>query len=233
MQEIVDTLNAPPHAARLRGSIALDQVEIYPYIRYINFLLPGIMALAIFLSVMFGGGMLYNEDRVRGVHEGFLVTPIRTLDLVGGMVLAGTVKATICGFLVAVLGSTLAGVNLIALPMSLLWVLILTITVGYAFNALMFLLMGPIDDPMTPKILAGLLNTLLFFPSGAIYPLEAFPTWLRALASINPMTYVVQGLRTVMLRQVDPLSVGLDILLLLGIGTVALLLAAKTFRRTL
>lgn len=233
LQEIVEALNAPAFPSRLPSAITLDTVEIFPYIRYIQFLLPGIMALAIFLSVMFGGGMLYNEDRIRGVHEGFLVTPIRSIDMVGGMVLAGTLKASLCGLLVAILGSTLAGVNLIFHPLSLLWTLLLTVTAGYAFNALMFLLMGRIDDPMIPKVLAGLLNTLLFFPSGAIYPLEAFPTWLRLLSRINPMTYAVHGFRSVILKHVPLSAIASDLLVLVLIGSTALWLAARSFRRTL
>jgi ABC-2 type transport system permease protein len=233
MQEVVAALNAPAFASRLPSQVTLDTVEVFPYIRYIKFLLPGILALSIFLSVMFGGGMLYNEDRIRGVHEGFLVTPIRSIDMVGGMVLAGTVKATICGLLVAILGSTLAGINILLHPVTLVWMVLLVVTAGFAFNALMFLLMGRISDPMTPKILAGILNTLLFFPSGAVYPLEAFPGWLRAIAHINPMTYAVHGLRALLLRHVGLAAVGFDVLILAMIGAVALYVAARTFRRTL
>ncbi|BDU75581.1 ABC transporter permease [Mesoterricola sediminis] len=233
MQDVVAALNAPAFPPRLGSQVTLESVEVFPYVRYIQFLLPGILALAIFLSVMFGGGMLYNEDRIRGVHEGFLVTPIRSLDLVGGMVLAGTVKATICGLLVALLGSAMAGLPILQHPVACAWLAVLVVTAGFAFNALMFLLMGRIHDPMTPKVLAGLLNTLLFFPSGAIYPLEAFPGWLRAMAAVNPMTYAVHGFRALLLRHVGAAEVGGDILVLALIGTVALAVTARTFRRTL
>ena len=55
-----------------------------------KFLLPGSLALAMFVSVMIGGGMLYIDDKARGVHEGYLVTPITKLELVLGLNMAGS-----------------------------------------------------------------------------------------------------------------------------------------------
>ena len=60
-------------------------VELYPYIEYMKYLLPGSIALAMFVSVMIGGGMLYIDDKARGVHEGYLVTPITKAELVFGL----------------------------------------------------------------------------------------------------------------------------------------------------
>ncbi len=65
--------------------ITLDTVELYPYIEYMKYLLPGSIALAMFVSVMIGGGMLYIDDKARGVHEGYLVTPITKFELVAGL----------------------------------------------------------------------------------------------------------------------------------------------------
>jgi len=231
--EVVAALNAPLAPPRLAPALALATVELYPYMAYMKFLLPGLLTLAIFISVMIGGGMLYMDDKLRGVHEGFLVTPISSFQLVSGMVLAGTVKAGICGALLAVLGSTLAGVNLLAHPLSLAMVLLLIGVAGFAFNALLFLMMGRMNDPMVPKILSGILNTLLFFPSGAIYPVEAFPPWMRLLAHINPMTYAVHGFRALLLKNVAVASVLPDLLCLLAMGAAALALATRTFKRTL
>ena len=39
-----------------------------------------------------------------------------------------------------------------------------------AFNTMMFLLMVRIEDPLVPRAMFGILNTLLFFPSGSVYP---------------------------------------------------------------
>ena len=57
-----------------------------------------------------------------------------------------------------------------------------------AFNTMMFLLMVRVEDPLVPRAIFGILNTLLFFPSGSIYPIQAFPWWLRAIAKVDPFT---------------------------------------------
>ena len=65
-----------------------------------KYLLPGSLALAMFVSVMIGGGMLYIDDKARGVHEGYLVTPITKLELVLGLNLAGAIKAVMTGVII-------------------------------------------------------------------------------------------------------------------------------------
>ena len=92
----------------------LDTVELYPYIEYMKYLLPGSIALAMFVSVMIGGGMLYIDDKARGVHEGYLVTPITKFELVAGLNIAGAIKAIMAGIVITVLGSLLcrAGLHL-------------------------------------------------------------------------------------------------------------------------
>ena len=233
VEEILAALNGAQVQPRMAAGIVLDTVELYPYVAYIKYLLPGLTTLAIFLSVVFGGVMLYVEDKARGVHEGFLVTPITGFQMVSGIVLAGTVKAAICGVLMAMAGSALTGVHLLAHPASMAMILLLVAVSGYTVSAFMFLIVGNIKDPVIPKVLSGLLNTLLYFPSGAIYPVESFPGWLRALSRINPMTYMVHGFRSLMLKDVAAASILPDVLVLTFIGTLSLVLASWTFRRTL
>ena len=53
--------------------------------------------LAIFVSAMIGGGIIFIDDKARGLHEGYLVTPIRKLELILGFNLAGAAKAVLAG----------------------------------------------------------------------------------------------------------------------------------------
>jgi ABC-2 type transport system permease protein len=232
LQEITTDLGAPSGGHGNR-TLAMETVELHPYIEYIKYLFPGTLTLAIFLAVMFGGVMLWMEDKNRGVHEGFLVTPITRLELVLGMVLAGSAKAMICGTLFAILGSLMAGLGLLLHPLAFLAVLLMMAATSFAFNALSILLFCRVDDVMLPKVLVGLLNTLLFFPSGAVYPIHAFPAWLRLLSKINPMTYAVHGFRELLIRDAGFRAVLPDFLLLCAIGAVALTAGTRLFRRSL
>ena len=90
-------LECSGHSTESGTSIALEIVELYPYVEYMKYLLAGSIALAMYVAVMIGGGMLYIDDKARGVHEGYLVTPITRLELVLGLNLAGTIKAVMSG----------------------------------------------------------------------------------------------------------------------------------------
>src|SRR5213082_3004473 len=105
LQELTLALNQPDVEPRLLQQIALEVVELYPYIEYMRYLLPGSIALAMFVSVMIGGGMLYIDDKARGIHEGFLVTPITKAELVFGLNGAGAIKAVMTGVIITLIGS--------------------------------------------------------------------------------------------------------------------------------
>ena len=233
MQSLVDALNKPAVQPRLPNSVALDVVELYPYIAYMKFLLAGSVALAMYVSVMIGGGTLYIDDKARGVHEGYLVTPITGLELVMGLNLAGAIKAVLAGISLTVIGSLMAGLGTIFHPMQDLELLCVIVSTSIAFNGMMFLMMVRVDDPLVPRAMFGVLNTLLFFPSGSIYPIAAFPPWLRAIAIVDPFTYAIHGLQAVLLKDGGFTAIWGDLafLSIFGIGT--LLIATPLFKRTL
>ena len=233
MQSLVDALNQPVIQDRVVKNIALNIVELYPYVEYMKYLLSGSIALAMYISVMIGGGMLYIDDKARGVHEGYLVTPISKLELVMGLNVAGAVKAVLSGISISVIGSLMAGLGTIFRPGADLDLLLLILGTSLAFNGMMFLMMVRVDDPLVPRAMFGVLNTLLFFPSGAISPVTAFPKWLQVIAFVDPFTYAVHGFKAILLKDGGFVAIRGDLvyLFLFGIGT--LLVATPMFKRTL
>ena len=109
LTSITNALNQPTIEPRILQQTVLQIVELYPYIEYMKYLLPGSITLAMFVSVMIGGGMLYIDDKARGVHEGYLVTPITKTELVFGLNAAGAIKAIMTGVVITVIGSLLGG----------------------------------------------------------------------------------------------------------------------------
>ena len=233
MQSLVDALNAPMIPDRLSKSIALEVVELYPYVNYLKYLLPMIVALAMYISVMIGGGMLYIDDKARGVHEGYLVTPITKLELVFGLNTAGAIKATLSGISVGVIGSLMAGMSVVFHPMIMMQMLSLIIAGSIAFNGMMFLLMVRVDDPLVPRAMFGVLNVLLLYPSGAMYPTASFPKWMQAMTIIDPFTYVIHGFKSVLIKNGGWIAIRSDLAFLAIFGIAALLVATPLFKRTL
>jgi ABC-2 type transport system permease protein len=233
LTDLTNALNQPDVSPRILQQTALETVELYPYIEYMKYLLPGSLALAMFVSVMIGGGMLYIDDKARGVHEGYLVTPITKLELVLGLNLAGAIKAVMTGVIIVIIGSMMAGVGTIFNPVTMFGVLIMIVLTSLAFNTMMFLLMVRIEDPLVPRAMFGILNTLLFFPSGAVYPVQAFPPWLRVIAACDPFKYAVDGFKCLLLKETTLSAVWGDMAFLSIFAAVTLGIAIPLFKRTL
>jgi ABC-2 type transport system permease protein len=233
VQEMVEQINAPDVTPRLANQVQLDTVEIYPYIDYIKYLLAGSIALSIFVVAMIGGGITFIDDKARGLHEGYLVTPIKKTELVTGLIGAGTIKGLMAGMVLTVIGGMIAGIPRIWDPVRLCYLVIVVTAAAIAMMSFMFLLMVRVDDPLVPRATFGVLNTLLFFPSGAVYPIQAFPRWLRWISIIDPFTYTVHALRNLTLKGTGIEGIYIDVLVLLGISAVMIAGCLALFKRQL
>jgi ABC-2 type transport system permease protein len=231
---LVDAYNQPAlETRRLSRQTSLDVVEVYPYVPYIQYLLPGSIVMSIFMMVMIGGGIIFVDDKARGLHEGYLVTPITRLELILGFNLSGAIKAVIAGFILMTIGSLIAGVPDPFDPLRLVRLFVVIVITAFALVSMMFLLMVRVNDPLVPRATFGVLNTFLYFPSGAVYPQQAFPGWMRAIAKVDPFTYAVHALKSLLLKNTGFAAVGLDLLYLVVFSLVAMTAATLLFRRTL
>jgi ABC-2 type transport system permease protein len=233
MADLVASIDAPQVPPREPPQAALDVVEVYPYVDYMKYFLPGSVALAIFMTAMIGGGLLFIDDKSRGLHEGYMVTPITKWELILGFNLSGVIKAMLAGETVLVLGAVVAGVPNFFQPARLLELTLMVALTSVALIGMMFFIMARISDPLVPRAIFGVLNTLLFFPSGAVYPIAGFPRWLRLLSNCDPFTYAVHGFRTLLLKNVGITAISTDIFALVLTSVVVLTGATLLFRRTL
>ena len=218
---------------RVPGEATLDVVEVYPYVPYIQYLLPGTVVMSIFMMVIIGGGIIFIDDKARGLHEGYLVTPISKLALIAGFNLSGTIKAVLAGTVLMLVGSLIAGIPNPYEPLRLVKLFVVIVVTAFSLISLMFLLMVRVSDPLVPRAIFGVLNTLLYFPSGAVYPQQAFPAWLRAIAVIDPFTYSVHAFKSLLLKNTGFAAVTGDLLYLAAFSAVAMTAATLLFKRNL
>ncbi len=85
---------------------------------------------------------------------------------------------------------------------------------SFALVSMMFLIMVRVTDPLMPRAIFGVLNTPLFFPSGAVYPPQAFPNWMRATAAVDPFTYSVHAFKSLLLKNAGFTAISGDLLYL-------------------
>jgi len=216
---------------RLPASIDIQTVEVYPYIDYIKYLLAGSISLSIFVTAMIGGGITFIDDKARGLHEGYLSTPLSKVDLVLGLIGSGALKGLMAGFIITIIGGLIAGIPQLWEPARLVYLILVLAVTSLAMISMMFLLMVRVSDPLVPRAIFGVLNTLLFFPSGAVYPTAGFPVWLRAMSFVDPFTYVVDALKNLLLKDTGFAGIGLDLAILTCFSAVLITGCILLFKR--
>jgi ABC-2 type transport system permease protein len=233
MSGLLGAYNARPTAPRIATQPTLELVEVYPFVPYVQYLLPGLIVMSIFMMVMIGGGIIYLDDKARGLHEGYLVTPISKFELILGFNVSGALKAAVVGVALMIIGSLIAGVPNAFAPLKLLRLVAVITVTAVALVSMMFLLMVRMSNAIMARAMFGVLNTLLYFPSGAVYPQQAFPPWLRTMAVVDPFTYPVHALKCILLKDTGFAAISTDLLYLLVFSVVTMAAATLLFKREL
>jgi ABC-2 type transport system permease protein len=192
---------------------------------YLDFMAPGILAQSILFSAIFYGIAIIWERDLGIVHK-LLVTPASRTALVLGKAVAaglrGLVQAVVV-YLVAL------GLNVgIRWDLGAMVNVALAVFLGSCIFATFSLVIACVVKTRERFMGIGQVLTMpLFFASNAIYPIELMPGWLKAIAIVNPLTYLVDALRDTMIvggHGMYPLAVSFGVmaavfLLLLAIAT--------------
>ena len=107
------------------------------------------------------------------------------------------------------------------------------VVTAFALISMMFLMMVRVTDPLLPRATFGVLNTLLYFPSGAVYPQQGFPGWMQVIAAVDPFTYAVHAFKCLLLKDTGFGAIAFDLAFLLAFSAVTMAAATRLFRRTL
>jgi len=165
---------------------------------YLDFMAPGILGQsALFVSIFYGVGIIWERDL--GITNKFLVSPTPRAALVLGKALSAGVRALSQAVIIYAV-ALLLGVRLNWHPLALAGVLAVVV-LGAALFATFSLIIACLVKTRERFMGIGQLLTMpLFFASNAIYPLSLMPEWLRVVSRVNPLSYEVDALRALMLR---------------------------------
>ena len=197
---------------------------------YTEFLAPGILAQSVlFVAIFYGISVIWERDL--GIVHKFLVSPTPRAALVLGKALSAGIRALSQAVIVYVAALAL-GVRLNLAPPALLGVLIF-ILLGAALFATFSLIIASLVKTRERFMGIGQVLTMpLFFASNAIYPIDMMPDWLKVIARINPLTYLVDVLRALMLESgASSLGLGLDALVLVGVLALLVVVGARVYPR--
>jgi len=165
---------------------------------YLDFMAAGILAQSVLFVSIFSGGMSLIWERDLGLAHKFLVSPTPRAAIVLGKGIASGVRCLSQVFVVYLL-SLVLGVQLNFSVIAMLGVLLIVMLGAACFSIFSIIVACLVKSREGFNGMGQLLTMPLFFASNAIYPIEIMPHWLQFVSRINPLTYQVDALRSVML----------------------------------
>jgi ABC-2 type transport system permease protein len=199
-------------------------------ISYLQFMTPGVLAQSIlFVAIFYGISVVWERDL--GLLNKLLSTPTPRSAIVLGKALSAGIRGIFQAIAVLAL-ALIIRVDLSFRPLDLLGELVVIVLFGMCFASLSMCL-APIFRTRERMMGIGQAITMpLFFASNAIYPISMMPAWLKAIAGINPLSYVVDAMRALLVTG-DLTSLPLDMVAILVATAVFVVLASLSFKRIL
>jgi len=161
---------------------------------YLQFLVPGVMSMGILFTAVFSGIEII-WDKQFGFLKETLVAPVSRTYIMVGRTLGGATVALFQGVLVFIIALFIGFTpHWTGVPMAIVYM---------ALEALLFTALGTaiasiLDDMQGFQLIMNFLIMPIFFLSGALFPLATAPVALQAIAKIDPLSYSIDGLRSVL-----------------------------------
>jgi ABC-2 type transport system permease protein len=195
---------------------------------YLQFMTPGVLAQsALFVAIFFGINVVWERDL--GLLNKLLSTPASRSSIILGKALSAGVRGIFQAFAVIILALILQ-VHLIMNPLSILGVFVIIVLLSMCFASLSMSLASIFKTRERMMGIGQVITMPLFFASSAIYPLSIMPSWIKPIATINPLTYVVDAMRD-LLATGNLSSLPLDFLVLVLATILFLVLASLGLKR--
>jgi len=194
---------------------------------YLQFVAPGVIGMSVLFSSIFSGlGLLW--DRQFGFLKETLVAPVPRIQIMIGRTLGGSTVAIIQGLLVMVV-CILAGfrpVNLLAIPLALGFMVLIALL----FAALGVAIGSSLQDMQGFQLIMNFLVMPIYFLSGALFPLVGLPKLLAVITSLDPLSYGIDGMRSVLLGK-TVFGGFTDFVVLVVVGSILLVFGAYRFSK--
>jgi ABC-2 type transport system permease protein len=194
---------------------------------YIQFIAPGVIGMTVLFNSMFSGIELI-WDRQFGFLKETLVAPVSRISIMIGRTLGGATTALVQGLIVMsvcfIAGFRVQNISL--LPMAILFMALMATT----FTALGTGIASLLHDFQGFQLVMNLLVMPAFFLSGGLFPLSDAPKALQMIASVDPLSYGVDGLRAALIG-VAHFGVATDLVVLSAFTTVFLSIGGYLFSK--
>lgn len=164
---------------------------------YLDFIAPGILAQSVlFIAIFFGINVIWERDL--GIVQKFLVSPTPRGALVLGKGLSAGIRSLSQAIIVFTISAFL-GVKINWNPYAIFNVIAIVVLAATLFATVSLIIACIVKTRERFMGVGQVLTMPLFFASNAIYPTAMMPDWLKVISHCNPLTYVVDALRSFMI----------------------------------
>ncbi len=197
-------------------------------ISYISFIAPGIIAQSIlFTSIFFGIAITWDRDS--GILAKLMATPTSRQSIVLGKGISAGARGLIQTVMIIFI-SLLLGVSFVFGLINILGTIVIVILASTCFACLSIVFASFLRRRERFMGVIQLITMPFFFASNALYPVDAMPQILQYVTKINPLYYVVDSLRSLLITN-DLTQVPLDIGVLLLVTAFFVLAGAWGLKR--
>jgi ABC-2 type transport system permease protein len=197
---------------------------------YLDFVAPGILAQSVMTIAIFQGIMLIWE-RDQGTLQKYLVSPMPRSALVLGKGIGSGVKGVVQAGTISIL-ATIMGVHLTRNPLAWLGILLFVFLGSLFFSTFSLIIAALVRSRERVQGLGQIILMPLFFASNALYPLSIMPSYVAAVSHLNPLSYMVDALRALMIPGAPShFGVGVDLAVLAVANVAIVALAARLYPR--
>ncbi|MFH1171160.1 MAG: ABC transporter permease [bacterium] len=196
-------------------------------LRYIDFLIPGVVALAVMQMAVFSVAFVFVDYKEKGILKRLLATPMRPYQFVTANVITRLLLALLQTAILISLGVLLYHSHIVG---SYLLVLLITVLGAIMFLGLGFSISGMAKTVDAVPAIANLIVFPMLFLGGTFFPIDSMPNWLQHAVTYLPLTHFSDALRMVMTDGKGLSSIAPDLYWMIGWSVVLIALAMYTFR---
>ncbi|HNQ32692.1 MAG TPA: ABC transporter permease [Methanoculleus sp.] len=195
---------------------------------YMDFIIPGIVAMSVLFTSVFSGIQII-WDKQFGFLKATLVAPVSRLDIMIGQTLGGATAAVIQGLILMVL-ALFIGLHPVGIAGFLIAVGFMAL-IGVTFTALGIAIASRMEDMHGFQLIMNFIVFLIFGLSGALFPIDGLPDYIRPLTLADPLTYGVEGIRYGLsgTAQIHPLT---SLIVMIVCAALMIVVGAYLFRKS-
>ena len=212
----------------MMNSVNFQINKLYGDIKYIDFLVPAILAMTVMFSAMFGMGESIAGERERGELSRLFMAPTSVATVIIGKIISKVTIETFRAIILIIAAIVLFSVTINGSMLLTILLLVLTVLCFVGFGIMISARVNSQED-YTQIVMPFTMP--MMFVSGVFYPLETMPWIFQKIAYIFPLTYANDALRAVMLKGAGLGDIWIDVAALLAFTLLFFALGVTKFNR--